>query len=144
MVISYLAVVFLLAFITTNCSIVIERLDDYPNLQFLIKTVLVIAALYLFLRIMFFNTFIVDDKSGPLESLRQSFRLTYGYFFKVLLILCIILLFIALPAIISEYFPLTSLIIILTYPFVNIILAVTYRKLVYSHLDVEDDVAETL
>jgi hypothetical protein len=144
MVVSYLAVVFLLAFITTNCSILIERLDDYPNMQFLIKTLLVIAALYLFLRIMFFNTFIVDDKSGPLESLRQSFRLTHGYFFKILLILCIILLFIALPAIISEYFPLTSLVIILTYPFVNIILAVTYRKLVYSHLDVDDDITETV
>ncbi|HEY8782358.1 MAG TPA: hypothetical protein VIM16_12110 [Mucilaginibacter sp.] len=144
MIFSYLGVIFLLAFISTNLSIAIERLDAYPNLQFSIKAVLVVAALYLFLRIMFFNTFIVDDKSGPLESLRQSFQLTKGYFLKVLLILCIILLLIALPAIISEFFPLTSLIIIFTYPFVNIILAVTYRKLIYSHTDADDSIAETL
>ena|ERR1700744_940967 len=144
MILSYLAVVFLLAFITTNFSIAIDRLDNYPNVQFIIKTVLVITALYLFLRIMFFNTFIVDDKSGPLESLKQSFQLTKGYFFKVFLILLIIILFIAVPAFLSEFFPLLSLIIIFTYPFVNIILVVTYRKLIYSHLDVEDDVTETV
>ncbi|NNU33951.1 hypothetical protein HK413_06925 [Mucilaginibacter sp. S1162] len=36
-----------------------------------------------------------------------------------------------------------SIAIIFTYPFVNILLAVTYRKLVYSHQDVDDDIAET-
>ncbi|MDB5087989.1 MAG: hypothetical protein JWR09_1983 [Mucilaginibacter sp.] len=144
MILSYLGVIFLLAFITTNFSVAIDRLDNYPNLQFALKTILVFIALYFALRIMFFNTFIVDDKSGPLESLKQSFELTKGYFLKVLIILIIIVLFIAVPAILSEYFPLTSLIIIFTYPFVNIILAVTYRKLVYSHLDVDDEITETL
>ena len=33
--------------------------------------------------------------------------------------------------------------LILVIPFVNIILLVAYRKLVYSHLDVDDDIAET-
>ncbi len=145
MIFSYLAVIFLLAFIITNFNIIVERLlGDYPNIQHLIKTVLVIIALYLFLRIIFFNTFIVDDGSGPLESLKQSYDLTKGYFFKILIILIIIILFIALPAKLSEYFPFSSLIIILTYPFVNIILAVTYRKLVYSHKDVDEDLTETL
>jgi hypothetical protein len=144
MILSYLGVVFLLAFITTNFSVAIDRLDNYPNLQFVLKTILVFVALYFALRIMFFNTFIVDDKSGPLESLKQSFELTKGYFLKVLVILVIIVLFIAVPAVLSEYFPLTSLIIIFTYPFVNIILVVTYRKLVYSHLDVDDEITETL
>ena len=144
MILSYLGVIFLLAFITTNFSVAIDRLENYPNLQFVLKTILVFVALYFALRIMFFNTFIVDDKSGPLESLKQSFELTKGYFLKVLVILIIIVLFIAVPAILSEYFPLTSLIIIFTYPFVNIILAVTYRKLVYSHLDVDDEITETL
>ena len=144
MILSYLGVIFLLAFITTNFSVAIDRLDNYPDLQFALKTILVFAALYFALRIMFFNTFIVDDKSGPLESLKQSFELTKGYFLKVLIILIIIVLFIAVPAILSEYFPLTSLIIIFTYPFVNIILVVTYRKLIYSHLDVDDEIAETL
>ena len=55
----------------------------------------------------------------------------------------IILLLIALPAIIAQYYPFVSITIIFTYPFVNIILAVTYRKLVYSHQDVDDDIAET-
>ena len=33
--------------------------------------------------------------------------------------------------------------LILVIPFVNIILIVAYRKLVYSHLDVDDDIGET-
>jgi len=55
----------------------------------------------------------------------------------------IILLLIALPATLSQKFPIIYVTIIFTYPFVNIILAVTYRKLVYSHQDVDDDIAET-
>ncbi len=145
MILSYLAVVFLLAFIITNFSIVIEKLlVDYPNIQRFVKTGMIFIALYLFLRVMFFNTFIVDDGSGPLESIKQSFELTRGYFFKVLIILALIILFIALPAKLAEYFPFSSLIIVLTYPFVNIILVVTYRKLIYSHQDVDDDITETL
>jgi hypothetical protein len=94
---------------------------------------------------MFFITYIVDDKSGGFESLKQSYHLTKGYFFKVLLMLCIILFFIALPAGLSQYPNLGFLwiAVLFTYPFVNIILAVTYRKLVYSHQDVDDDIAET-
>jgi hypothetical protein len=144
MLYSYLGAVFLLAFIVTNCSVAIERLYKYPDLQFVVETVVVIIALYFALRIMFFNTFIVDDGSGPIESLIQSFKLTKGYFIKVLMILGIVVLLIALPGVIAEYFPITSLIIIVTYPFVNIILVVTYRKLIYSHQDVEDDVSETI
>jgi membrane protein implicated in regulation of membrane protease activity len=74
----------------------------------------------------------------------QSFKLTKGYFIKVVLILLIILILIAIPAYISGFFPLASLLIIVTYPFVSIILAVTYRKLVYSHQDVDDDVSESI
>jgi uncharacterized membrane protein len=33
--------------------------------------------------------------------------------------------------------------IIFVIPFVNILLTVTYRKLVYSHQDIDDDIAET-
>ena len=92
---------------------------------------------------MFFNTFIVDDHSGPIESLRQSFRLTKGYLLKILLILFIILFLIGLPAQIALYYRLASITLAFTYPFVNIILAVTYRKLVYSHQDVDDNLNET-
>jgi hypothetical protein len=62
---------------------------------------------------------------------------------KVLVILAIILLLIGLPAKVSQYYPLVSVAIIFTYPFVNIILAVTYRKLIYSHQDVEEIPVET-
>jgi hypothetical protein len=143
MIVSYLAVAFILAFIITNFAVLVEYLEKYAMIDNIIKAVGVIAALYLFLRIMFFNTFIVDDHSGPIESLRQSFRLTKGYLLKVLVILGIILLCIGVPAKISQYYPLVSIAIMFTYPFVNIILAVTYRKLVYSHQDVDDNLNET-
>jgi hypothetical protein len=143
MILSYIAVVFILAFVFVNVSILFSKLDNHPDLQFIAETIGVIIGLYIVLRIMFFNTFIVDDRSGPIESLKQSFQLTQGYVLKIVLILLIILLLIAVPAFLSIYNPLISLAIIFTYPFVNIILAVTYRKLIYSHQDVDDDIAET-
>ncbi|MBC7398504.1 MAG: hypothetical protein H7289_01070 [Mucilaginibacter sp.] len=144
-IVSYLGVIFFIAFVITTFSIAMTKLDSYPYLQQLIGEIAVITALYFALRIMFFITYIVDDKSGGFESLKQSFQLTKGYFFKVFVMLCIILLFIALPAGLSQYPGLGffGIAIIFTYPFVNIILAVTYRKLVYSHQDVDDDIAET-
>lgn len=143
MIVSYLIVVFLIAFLITNFHFLIERLNQYPNIQTTVQVLATFIGLYLALRVMFFNNFIVDDQSGAIESLKQSFELTRGYFLKVLTMLGIILLLIALPAIIAQYYPFVSITIIFTYPFVNIILAVTYRKLVYSHQDVDDDIAET-
>lgn len=143
MILSYLIVVFLIAFLITNFHFLIARLDEYPNIQTTVQVLATFLGLYLALRIMFFNNFIVDDQSGAIESLKQSFELTRGYFLKVLTMLGIILLLIALPALIAQYYPFVSIAIIFTYPFVNIILAVTYRKLIYSHQDVDDDIAET-
>jgi hypothetical protein len=144
-IMSYLGVIFFIAFIITTFSILTSKLDDYPNLQQLVQEIAVVIALFFALRMMFFITYIVDDQSGGFEALKQSFQLTKGYFFKVFIMLCIILLFIALPAGLSQYEGLgfISIAIIFTYPFVNIILAVTYRKLVYSHQDIDDDIAET-
>ena len=143
MIVSYLIVVFLLAFLITNFHFLIARLDNYPNIQTAVQILATILGIYFALRIMFFNNFIVDDQSGAIESLKQSFELTRGYFLKIITMLGIILLFIALPAIVAQYYPFVSITIIFTYPFVNIILAVTYRKLIYSHQDVDDDIAET-
>lgn len=143
MVWSYLAVVFIFAFVVTNLGIAVDYLDNNPGLQFAIELLAGLGGLYLALRIMFFNTFIVDDNSGPIESIKQSFELTRGYLLKVITILLIIILLIALPAKTSQYYPLISITILFTYPFVNIILAVTYRKLIYSHQDVDDNVSET-
>ncbi|MFD2146328.1 hypothetical protein [Mucilaginibacter antarcticus] len=144
-IMSYLGVIFFIAFVITTFSILTSKLDDYPNLQQLVQEIAVIIALYFALRVMFFITYIVDDQSGGFESIKQSFELTRGYFFKVFTMLCIILLLIALPAWVSQYdgFGFASIAIIFTYPFVNIILAVTYRKLIYSHQDIDDDIAET-
>lgn len=143
MIVSYLAVIFIIAFIVTNYSILIGRLDQYPSIEVVVQAVSVILSLYLVLRIMFFNTFVVDDHSGPIESLKQSFQLTKGYLISISLILLVILVLIALPAFLSQYNKVISVAIVFTYPFVNIILAVTYRKLVYSHQDIDDDIAET-
>src|SRR6202000_42250 len=67
MIVSYLVVVFLIAFIITNLHFLLIRLDDYPNLQALIQGIATLIGLFLALRIMFFITFIVDDHSGSLE-----------------------------------------------------------------------------
>jgi len=142
-IISYLIVVFFIAFVVTTFHFTMKGLDEYPNLQTLIEDIAALLALYITLRMMFFITFVVDDESGAFESIRQSFDLTRGYFFKVLTMLVIILVLIALPATLSRYYPFISIAIIFTYPFVNIILAVTYRKLIYSHQDVDDEIAET-
>lgn len=144
MIVSYVTVVLIFASISVAFSILLERIGDFPILHDVIEVVGVIVALYLILRIMFFITYIVDDRSGPIESLKQSFSLTWGYMLKILSILGIIILLIAIPAMLTYYSPLISLVIMFTYPFVNIILAVTYRKLVYSHQDVDDDVSETI
>ncbi|MCC8425924.1 hypothetical protein [Mucilaginibacter sp. UR6-11] len=144
-IVSYLIVVFFIAFLVTTFHFLMVKFDNYPNIQTVLENIAAIVALYIALRVMFFITFVVDDQSGAFESIRQSFELTRGYFFKVLIMLGIILLFIALPAAISRYdgFGFVSIAIIFTYPLVNILLAVTYRKLVYSHQDVDDDIAET-
>ena len=98
MIISYLAVVFIIAFVITNYGILIDKLNYNPLLETIAGAVGVIIGLYFALRIMFFNTFIVDDHSGPIESIRQSFKLTKGYILKIALMLIIVLLLIALPA----------------------------------------------
>lgn len=81
--------------------------------------------------------FIVDDNSGPFESVAQSFNLIKGNFLKYLLLFVLIELLVFIGTI-------TVIGIIFVVPFVNILLVVAYRKLVYSHLDVDDDITETV
>ena len=142
--VSYLVVEFLFAAIFVAYKLFLDKVVTNEVLNDIFIFLGVIVMLYLVLRVMFFNTFIVDDNSGPFESIKQSVQLTKGYFLKVLSILGVIIVLIAIPAQISQFFPLASLFIIFSYPFVNIILMVTYRKLVYSHQDVDDDVTETI
>ena len=81
--------------------------------------------------------FIVDDSSGPFESVIQSFQLIRGNFLKYFLLFIIIEVMVFVGAI-------TVVGMIFVVPFVNILLVVAYRKLVYSHLDVDDDITETV
>jgi hypothetical protein len=80
--------------------------------------------------------FIVDDASGPFESVIQSFQLIQGNFLKYFLLFIIIEAMVFLGSI-------TLIGMLFVIPFVNIILVVAYRKLVYSHQDVDDDPTET-
>jgi hypothetical protein len=142
MMISYLAIAFILAFFITDFSVLLDYLTKYPLAYNIVKGVGFIVALYLFLRIMFFITFIVDDHSGPIEALRQSFRLTKGYILKMMLIFLLILFLIVIPLEISASYRFVFFLLAFTYPFVSVMLAVTYRKLVYSRQDVEDNFTE--
>jgi uncharacterized membrane protein len=79
--------------------------------------------------------FIVDDNSGPFESVAQSFQLIKGNVLKyfLLFLLIEIMVFIGSITIIGTLFVI---------PFINIVLVVAYRKLIYSHQDIDDDVSE--
>jgi uncharacterized membrane protein len=81
--------------------------------------------------------FIVDDECGPFDSVAQSFQLIKGNFLKYFLLFLVIEIMVFIGSI-------TVIGMIFVIPFVNIILVVAYRKLVYSHLDVDDDITETV
>jgi uncharacterized membrane protein len=81
--------------------------------------------------------FIVDDSSGPFESVVQSLKLIRGNFIRYFLLFLIIeaMVFVGTATVIGMLFVI---------PFVNILLVVAYRKLIYSHQDVDDDLSETI
>lgn len=81
--------------------------------------------------------FIVDDSCGPFESVAESFKLIKGNFIKYFLLFILIELMVFIGSV-------TVIGMLFVIPFVNIILVVAYRKLVYSHLDVDDDITETV
>jgi uncharacterized membrane protein len=78
-------------------------------------------------RFMFFPCFIVDDNASSFESLRQSRELTYHNLTRIVTVLLLVIGFIIVG------FLALGVGIIVTYPFTNVILVVTYRKLVYSY-----------
>ncbi|RWY50322.1 hypothetical protein [Mucilaginibacter gilvus] len=136
MVGSYLTLLLTISALIVFLSKGVEKLNDGMT-----KYVLGIMEFYIsqFFILFYFplcTCFIVDDHSGPFESVAQSFGLMKGNIVKyfILFIVVEVLAVIASSTIVG---------FILVIPIVNIILAVTYRKLVYSHLDVDDDVAET-
>lgn len=145
MILSYLAVIFMIGFcIATYKIFVLDKLVKDSVAYTAADYLGALIGLYCALRIMFFNSYIVDDKSGPIESLKQSLALTNDYLPKVILLLSIIIIMIVALVALSALHTLFGLLILFVYPFVNIMLIVMYRKLIYSHQDVDDDVAETL
>lgn len=139
MVFSFIAICLFLAFAIVTLNLGIEQgLRNYPeNSMQLVQVLEVMLILYAALRYMFCACFIVDDNCGPVESLRQSRLLTKSHMIHLLGLLGIMVLVIAIG------FFVVGKIVLVLYPFVNVVLIVTYRKLVFSNLDVDDDVAET-
>ena len=138
MVMSFIAICLFLAFAIVTLNLLVEQgLDNYPQTMNIVEILEVMLILYAALRYMFCACFIVDDNSGPIESLRQSRLLTKSHMIHLLALLGMMVLVIALG------FMVIGKAVLVLYPFVNVVLIVTYRKLVYSNLDVDDDVAET-
>jgi hypothetical protein len=142
-------------------DLVIERaVGSYATILLVSKIAELALILFLLLRSIFCVCFIVDDDSSPYESLKQSFEITKDNFFKTLAMLFIIIAFMILvlvPIFIifllfgfnEDSSPYAQKLMfycwfILAFPAVQVMIMVTYRKLVYSHQDVDDDVSETI
>jgi uncharacterized membrane protein len=137
MLLSYLILLVIVSSLAVFMTNLIKRLDE-GMVQNLLG--IFVGIFFQFFFLFYFpvcTCFIVDDESGPFESVSQSFQLIKGNFLKYLLLFAIIELMVFLGTI-------TVIGLIVVVPFVNIILVVAYRKLVYSHLDVDDDLTETL
>ena len=136
MLVSYLTLLVLVSTLTVIITNLIEKFEAGYTQQVL---GIIIGAIVQFFFLFYFpicTCFIVDDESGPFESVAQSFQLIRGNFFKYFLLFLLIEALIAIGS-------LTIIGMVFVVPFVNIILLVAYRKLVYSHQDVDDDIAET-
>ena len=137
MLMSYLILLVIVSSLAVLMTNIIKRLDE-GMLQSLIG--IFIGVFFQFFFLFYFpicTCFIVDDESGPFESVMQSFDLIKGNFLKYFLLF----LFIEVLVLIGSF---TVIGMVFVIPFVNIVLVVAYRKLIYSHLDVDDEIAETL
>jgi hypothetical protein len=155
--IAYGVLICLLLFINLLIENYIARFDTVLLLFRIVELGLII---YLLIRSIFCVCFIVDDDSSPLESLKQSFGITKDSFLKTILMFFIIIFFM-----VAMLIPIWLLVqisgvdesknefaqqlmyygwFILAFPAVQVLIMVTYRKLVYSHLDVDDDISETI
>lgn len=135
MLYSYLLLLILVSTLSVFISNAIKHLDEGWTQSVL---GIVVGGFFQFFFLFYFPIcacFIVDDASGPFESVLQSLHLIRGNFLKYLLLFIIIetMVFIGSAIIIGLLF---------VVPFVNIILVVAYRKLIYSHQDVDDDPLE--
>jgi hypothetical protein len=136
MMYSYLLLLIIVDSISFFLSHAIKTLDD-GWMKYILG--IAVGGFFQFFFLFYFPVcacFIVDDSSGPFESVAQSFRIIRGNFLKYLLLFVFIegIAFLGLLTIVGMVFVI---------PFVNIILVVAYRKLIYSRQDIDDDLAET-
>jgi len=136
MLFSYLILLIIVSSLSVFLTNLIEQFHDESVKKVLGVCIGIFFEFFFLLILPICTCFIVDDGSGPFESVNQSYQLIKDTFFKyfMLFVLVEVLFFIA---------SLTLVGILFVFPFVNIILVVAYRKLVYSHQDVDDDIAET-
>jgi uncharacterized membrane protein len=143
---SFITLTLLLGLIVASFNLIYEQLltiDQFKQFVEMVKSsafaleVLAILGMLLIIlvtmRFMFFPCFIVDDDSGSFESLRQSRQLTQNNLLKIITVLLVVLGFIILG------FLALGIGIIITYPFTNVILVVTYRQLVNSYSDEQEE-----
>ncbi|MDB5122227.1 MAG: hypothetical protein JWP94_356 [Mucilaginibacter sp.] len=137
MLLSYLILLVIVSSLAVFMTNLIKRLDEGMVQNLLGISVGIFFQFFFLFYFPICTCFIVDDESGPFESVSQSFELIKGNFLKYFLLFIIIeaMVFVGSVTVIGMLFVI---------PFVNIILVVAYRKLVYSHLDVDDDLTETL
>ncbi len=135
---SYIILLVIISTLSVFMTNMIKRLDEG-----LLQSILGIAVgvFFEFFFLFYFpicTCFIVDDQSGPFEAVAQSFHLIKGNFLKYFLLFILIEAMVFIGSIL-----IVGLVFVI--PFVNILLVVAYRKLVYSHMDVDDEeVTETL
>lgn len=137
MLLSYLILLVIVSTLAVFMTNAIKRLDE-GLVQYLLG--IFVGVFFQFFFLFYFpvcTCFIVDDESGPFESVSQSFQLIKGNFLKYFLLFVIIEVMVFLGSV-------TVIGMLFVIPFVNIVLVVAYRKLIYSHQDVDDDLTETL
>ena len=108
-------------------ALLVRTIKSTPFLIEILSFIAFIILVLAIVRFMFFPCFIVDDNSSSFESLRQSRELTFHNLTRIITVLLLVIGFIVIG------FLALGVGIIVTYPFTNVILVVTYRKLVYSY-----------
>lgn len=145
-IVSFISLTLLLGFIVATFNLIYQKLTTVDSFNDFVETVqnslaateilAAIALMLLFMvtmRFMFFPCFIVDDNSTAFESLRQSRQLTENNLLKIITVLLVVVGFITLG------FLIFGVGVIITYPFANIILVVTYRKLVNTYGELSEE-----
>lgn len=132
MLFSYL----LLLVIVSSLAVFMTKAIELLNEGFIQSVLGIFVGLFFQFFFLFYfpicTCFIVDDDCGPFDSVTRSYQLIKGNFIKYFMLFILIeaMVFIGSVTIIGMLFVI---------PFVNILLVVAYRKLVYSHLDVDDE-----